>query len=93
MRRYILASQEARGSVDLRQHTNMIINAVHAVMPQAVVVVEKQYYTVDPAPNRSEAIRIGRKLSKAQALGRYCIKIPKLFNSEEIGYGEKECNG
>ena len=93
MRRYKLASREAKYLVNLKEYSTLILTVVHEIMPQAVVTVEVHSYTVHPTPNRSEAIRIGRKLSKVNALGRHCISIPKLFNSTEVSYGKEKRNG
>lgn len=53
-------------------------------MPNAVVGVEKDFYTVSPTPTRSEAVRIGRMLSNKDILGKYCIYVPKLFYGEDV---------
>lgn len=84
MRKYTLASLDARGKVDLREYCEFIETTVHEFMPHAKVQVGCDHYTVSPAPSRGEAIRIGRKLCKNKSLGRCCIKIPKLFNGETI---------
>ena len=84
MRKYYLASADDRGDVDLQKFQDEIIAVVHKYMPNAQVVVEKEYYTVHPTPDRGDAIRIGRQLSKSHIMGRYCIKISKLFCSEEV---------
>ena len=83
MRKYTLASSDARSSVDLRVYTEIIESAVHEFMPHAVVQVEKDYYCVDPTPKQGEAIRIGRQICKS-GLCQYCVQIPKLFSSIEI---------
>ncbi len=83
MRQYTLASPD-RDDVDLRTYKYDIVNAVHTYMPHATVRVEKDCYCVDPTPNRSEAIKIGKKICESD-LKYYCIKIPKLFTSTEIG--------
>ena len=98
MRKYTLASSNARSNVDLRLYSSFIEATVHEIMPDAVVTVESNFYTVSPTPSKGDAIRIGRKLSKKQALGQHCIKISKLFNGETIEneeerYGEKKRNG
>lgn len=51
MKKYTLASPEARKNVDLRNHSDIIIKAVHDVVPNAVVDV---YEEVDA--ERSEPI-------------------------------------
>lgn len=99
MRKYTLASSDARNDVDLRMFSYFIEATVHEFMPDAVVVVESNYYTVSPTPSKGDAIRIGRKLSKKQSLGQHCIKISKLFNGETIDNekenvnGKQKCNG
>ena len=98
MRRYTLASLDARNDVDLSLFKDLIESTIREVIPGAIVKVEPSYYTVSPTPSRGDAIRIGRKLSKKQVLGQYCVKISKLFNGENVVikeelYGEKKCNG
>lgn len=83
MRRYMLASTEARGYVDLRDHTDIIIDAVHDVMPNASVEVSRDNYLVDPTPSQGDAIRIGRQICQSD-LRKHCVMIPKLFTSEEV---------
>ncbi len=92
MRSYTLADRKARIAVDLQDFKEEIESAVREVMPDACVVVEKHSYTVSPAPKQGDAVRIGRKISRT-ALGKYCIKIPKLFCSEEVEKKEKKANG
>lgn len=83
MRKYTLASHVARDAVDLQCYREAIEAAVHEVMPEAEVTVCQGYYTVTPSPERGDAIRIGKKVSKT-VLGQYCIQIPKLFCGEEV---------
>lgn len=86
MRRYTLASTEARSAVDLRDYKDVITNAVREVMAgvnNLKVVVTKDYYTVSPTPEKGDAIRIGRIICKS-ALNRHCVQIPKLFSSIEV---------
>ena len=89
MRRYYLASVEKRGIVDLREYQDEIVEAVHQIMPQAQVEVKKDFYEISPSPGKGCAIRIGKLLSSKDVLGGYCIKISKLFCSEEVEC--KEC--
>ena len=84
MRKYTLASHSAKNSVDLRDYEAIITDAVHNVIPTATVRVEKDYYTVDPAPSQGDAVRIGRLICQSQ-LKQHCVMIPKLFSSIEIG--------
>lgn len=90
MRRYTLTSGDARRTVDLRDYKDVITNAVTSVMTNedVVVVIYKDCYTVSPAPNKGEAIRIGRTICKSD-LNQYCIQIPKLFTGEEIELKEE----
>ena len=83
MRRYMLASTEARGYVDLRDHTDIITDAIHSIMSKANVEVSEDSYLVSPTPNQSEAVRIGRLICQSE-LRKHCVMIPKLFTSEEI---------
>lgn len=93
MRRYYLASVDKRGIVDLRLYQNEIVEAVHQIMPKAQVVVKEKCYEVTPTPTKGDAIRIGRLLSSKDVMGGYCIKISKLFCSEEVGKGMVNVNG
>ena len=97
MRRYTLASSDARGEVDLRDYRDVIEEAIHEIVPSAQVAVEKDCYNVSPAPTKGEAIKIGRLICKS-GLNRYCVQIPKLFSSVEIeeeknDREEQKCNG
>lgn len=98
MRKYTLASTEARNDVDLRQFSKFIEETVHEYMPEAKVFVERNYYTVSPIPQKGIAVRIGRKLSSNKAMGKHCVKIPKLFYGTNIDVKEtkdekQKCNG
>ena len=96
MRKYTLASQSARKSVDLRNYTDIITDAVHSVIPTATVRVEQDCYYVSPTLSQSEAVRVGRLICQSQ-LKQHCILIPKLFSSIEIGgkeqHGTKKYTG
>ena len=85
MRKYTLASKDAKAKVDLRDYQQIIEDAIHEVLPTAVVRVESDYYTVQPSPEQWAAIRIGRAICKS-ALKKYCITVtvPKLFGSIEL---------
>jgi len=83
MKKYKLANTEKRKQVDLRNHQNIIIEAVAEVIPNAIVTVEKDYYCVTPPPSKGEAISIGRKICKSN-LNCYCIFISKLFCSDDF---------
>ena len=93
VRKYYLASTVSRGIVDLTLYEDEIKAAVHQIMPHAQVVVEKECYTVHPTPAKGDAIRIGRLLSSGEVMGRYCIKISKLFCSQEIEKGKVNVDG
>lgn len=88
MRKYTLASPSAKSMVDLRMFADVITEAVHQYMPLAAVRVEKDCYYVDPTPSQGDAIRIGRQICQSD-LKVYCIQIPKLFSSIQIG-GKKD---
>lgn len=91
MRKYTLASPTAKTTVDLRDYADIIIDAVHAVMPSAAVKVEQDCYYVDPTPTQGSAIKIGRHICQS-ALKIHCIQIPKLFCSVEMDAHTKEEN-
>ena len=97
MRRYTLASSDARGEVDLRDYRDVIEEAIHEIVPSAQVTVEKDCYYVSPTPAKGDAIKIGRLICKS-GLNRYCVQIPRLFSSVEIeeeknDQEEQKCNG
>ena len=80
MRKYTLASPDAKNKVDLRDYADVITEAVLKVSPDAVVKVERNFYTVDPPLTQSQAIKAGRQICQSN-LKRYCIQMPKLFTS------------
>lgn len=83
MRKYTLASSNARQEVDLRDYKDVITEAVIAVMPAAIVRVERDCYYVSPMPTQSQAIKIGRHICQSK-LKHNCVQIPKLFTSIEV---------
>ena len=83
MRKYTLADIGNKGTVDLRDYELIITEAVHAVMPDALVSVQQDCYYVTPTPKPGDARKIGRQICKS-ALSRFCTSIPKLFTSIEI---------
>lgn len=83
MKKYRLACSKKRDSVDLRNYQDTIIDAVSEVLPDATVIVEKDYYMIVPPPSKGAAISIGKKICKS-ALNRHCITINKLFCSEDF---------
>ena len=92
MRRYYLASPDAKQKVDLRDYEDVIVEAVMEVMKDVEgvsVVVREQYYEVSPSPKRNFAVAIGRKICKS-GLSQYCVQIPKLFLSKEEKPSEEE---
>ena len=89
MRKYTLASGDARMKVDLRDYVDTIEEAVHGIMPTATVKICESCYYVTPAPSKGEAIKIGRRICQS-ALAQYCVPIPKLFVSVEITDKTKE---
>lgn len=80
MRKYTLASPESRSTVDLRDYRAIIESAVQEIMPAAKVIVESDCYYVSPAPERGNAVKIGRLICKSD-LNHHCIQLPKLFTS------------
>jgi len=86
MRKYYLASQDAKQKVDLRDYEDVIVDAVMEVMrdvEDVSVVVHEKYYEVSPSPDRGHAVAIGRMICKS-ALSQHCVLIPKLFSSVEV---------
>ena len=77
MRKYTLASVDARNGVDLRDYEDIIVDAVHSVR------VEKDCYYVSPTLSKGDAVKVGRLICKSK-LSRYCIHIAKLFSSVEV---------
>lgn len=86
MRKYYLASQDAKQKVDLRDYEDVIVGAVMEVMKDVEgvsVVVHEKYYEVSPSPDRGHAVAIGRMICKS-GLSQHCVMIPKLFLSIEV---------
>lgn len=83
MRKYTLASPTARQGVDLRDYEDIIVEAVHEVMPQAKVTVAKDCYYVSPSPDPNLARKIGRAICQC-GLKAHCVQIPKLFTSIKV---------
>lgn len=95
MRRYYLASQDAKQNVDLRDYEDVIVTAVMDVMKSVEgvsVVVHERYYEVSPTPERKYAVAIGRKICKS-GLSQHCVQIPKLFSSREVLPKEEKKDG
>ena len=95
MRKYSLANISRRGSVDLREFEDVIINAVQEFAPGNTVVVASDYYMVRNPLTQSQAVKIGRRICESD-LSRHCIKLSKLFNSKEVSDGnnkKQEHNG
>lgn len=82
MKQYTLASADARKSLDLRNYSHIIEKAVRDVVPNAVVNVYADYYTVDKI-SKGESIKVGRKICSS-VLGKYCVTLNKLFNGKEV---------
>ena len=83
MRKYSLASPEAKQKVDLRDYADKICEAVHQVLPMAKVVVEKDCYYIHSTLAHGEAVKIGRLICQSD-LKKYCVQVPKLFSSIEL---------
>lgn len=95
MRKYYLASQDAKQKVDLRDYEDVIVGAVMDVMKDVEgvsVVVHEKFYAVSPSPSRSQAIAVGRKICKS-GLSQHCVMIPKLFSSIEVLSKEEKKDG
>ena len=83
MRKYSLANGSMRGSVDLREYSDIITTAVQEFAPGSTVVVRKNHYTVLEPLTQSQVVKIGRRICESN-LSQYCIKLSKLFNSKEV---------
>ena len=83
MRKYSLANGSMRGSVDLREYSDIITTAVQEFAPGSTVVVHKNHYTVLEPLTQSQVVKIGRRICESN-LSQYCIKLSKLFNSKEV---------
>lgn len=82
MRKFSLASPEARETVDLTAHEKLITDTVKSIIPNAKVKVYEHFYTIDHV-TKGQSIKIGKVLSKSCNLGKYCIQISKLFSGTE----------
>ncbi len=91
MKRYTLASVDARAQIDLRLYQDIIVEAVATVMTGkgVTVVVEKDCYYLSPSPSQGEAVKIGRLICRS-TLNKHCVHIPKLFNGVEVKPKKKE---
>ena len=83
LRKYSLANGSMRGSVDLREYSDIITTAVQEFAPGSTVVVHKNHYTVLEPLTQGQAVKIGRRICESN-LSQYCIKLSKLFNSKEV---------
>jgi len=95
IRRYYLASQDARQNVDLRDYEDVIVAAVMDVMKDVEgisVAVFERCYELSVSPSRSQAVAIGRKICKS-GLSKHCVMIPKLFSSNEVLPKEEKKDG
>lgn len=82
MRMFKLSKAELREQVDLTLYTDIIEKAVHDIVPDAQVIVERDCYIVDNV-SKGESIRIGRKLA-ATPLGEFSKEIYTLFSGSEM---------
>lgn len=69
-RKYRLTDKNHRKSVDLRLHSQTIIDTINATAPGKNPVVYKDHFSTDPLMQR-EAISIGMALAKIPALSQY----------------------
>ena len=69
-RKYRLADKTHRKTVDLRLHSQIIIDAINETVPGKNPVVYEDHFSTDPITQR-EAVSIGRALSKNPALIGY----------------------
>ena len=69
-RKYRLADKTHRKTVDLRLHSQVIIDTINATVPGKNPVVYEDHFSTDPLTQR-EAVSIGRALSKIPALSGY----------------------
>lgn len=68
LKRMVLVNAGYRDNIDLRVYDQVIRNCVRDVLPQAAVVVYKNYYEVQTKKEMTptEARLIGRKMGKTQ---------------------------
>ena len=69
-RKYRLADKIHRKTVDLRLHSQVIIDTINATAPGKNPVVHKDHFSTDQLTQR-EAISIGMALAKIPALSKY----------------------
>ena len=82
MRSYSIISKQGK-ELDLRDYRDIIEMAVLSANSDAIVNVYESNYTVSPSPTKGQAIKTGREICKSD-LGKYCIHVPKLFQSVEV---------
>jgi hypothetical protein len=64
-RKYVLASEEARARVDLRDYEDLIRSVVGKIVPKAKVIVKRDCFIVDRL-TRGQSRSLGRELSKTE---------------------------
>ena len=84
MKRYELVSDEYRNTTDLRNYEKLIRETVKELMPNATVIVEKNFFLVGPAPDHGFSVSMGQTLSKIENMGNYCAMVPRLFTGTEV---------
>ena len=87
-RKYRLTDKSHRDTVDLRIHSQDIIDTINATVPNKNPVVYQNYFSTDPLTQR-EAVSIGRALSKLPQLSKYgkTITTFRLFDGRTYDSG------
>ena len=80
-RTYVLANPTARKNINLKKYEKKIIDIVHECLPDSVVTVSEQSYTVQGI-TRGAAIKIGKKLSKNFRSDAFLISYSLFISSE-----------
>lgn len=69
-KKYRLTDKNYRNSVDLRQHSQTIIDTINQTVPGKNPIVYEDHFSTDPLTQR-EAISIGMALSQIPELSKY----------------------
>ena len=87
-RKFQLASEEARAYVDLRDYEDLIRTTAERVVPDATVVVKRDYFVIDKL-TQGQSRRLGRELSKTE-LVEYRQMVCRLFTGSTTTEEERK---
>ena len=85
MKKYVLASPEAQAVVNLKDHADLIANAVMDIVAEddPLITVDESSFSVTPAPSESEFDRIHTRLCSS-SLSEFCDDGHILFKEATV---------